>query len=105
MNLTSNIDEVGRFYLHTKSAALSIANTDLETINVFQIDNDKLKIVGLKEEKTIVTLFTMLGKQVLQTSFNKNEIKELSVPKLSEGVYLIKFETIAGELNKKVFIK
>ena len=105
VNLTSNIDEVGRFYLHTKSAALSIANTDLETINVFQIDNDKLKIVGLKEEKTIVTLFTMLGKQVLQTSFNKNEIKELSLPKLSEGVYLIKFETIAGESNKKIIIK
>ena len=105
VNLTSNSDEIGRFYLHTNSKALSTVKSSLNTINVYQIDDSKLKIVGLKEEKTLVSLFNVFGKQVLQTSFKENEMKEVSIPKLAKGVYIVKIKIALGEFSKKLIVR
>ncbi|MCL7754606.1 T9SS type A sorting domain-containing protein [Polaribacter sp. Z022] len=105
VNLVNNADEIGRFYLHTKSSILSTKNSMIDNVSIYQLNNSKLKILGLKAEKTNVSLFNVLGKQVLQTSFKANEIKEISIPKLSKGVYLVKVKTTLGTLSKRLLIK
>ena len=50
-------------------------------------------------------VFNILGKQVLQSTFTSTGVKEVSLPKLATGVYLVQLETEAGKLNKKIVLE
>lgn len=89
VTLTEAINGVGRFYLHTKSSVLSTNEVNLDNISIYKTNNSTLRIVGLSEGPSKVKLFNILGKQILQTSFIATHIKEISLPKLAIGVYLV----------------
>lgn len=105
VNLIADSEELGRFFIHTKNNVLATVDASLNNINVFQSNSSKLKITGLQQEKVSVTLFNLLGEKILHTSFIENEIKEVSFPELSKGVYLVNIKTILREFNKKIIIK
>lgn len=105
VNLSTASEEVGRFYLHTKSAALSTNNDVLTNLRIFNPDNSKLKIIGLQQEKASVVLYTILGKQLLNTSFEAKGSHEISLPILPKGVYIVQLKTQFGCLNKKIILK
>ena len=62
-------------------------------------------MAGLPQGNTQVQLFSILGKSVLQTSFNTDGFKEITLPSLSKGVYIVQLGTEKGKLNKKVIIE
>ncbi|MCG1034892.1 T9SS type A sorting domain-containing protein [Polaribacter sargassicola] len=76
----------------------------LDNIKIFKKDNKTLSIINLSEEEVNVTIFNILGKQVLNISFNTNEKeKNIYLPELSKGVYLARIE-VKGILLSKKFI-
>ncbi|WP_298949878.1 T9SS type A sorting domain-containing protein [uncultured Polaribacter sp.] len=96
----------GRFYLHT--SAKSVLSTDKELLNsvsIYKSNASTLKIVGLSQGKTSVKIYNVLGKKVMSSNFNANGVKEISLPKLSSGVYVVQLETEAGKLNKKIVLE
>jgi PKD repeat protein len=102
--LTQAINGVGRFYLHTIQSVLSIGdNEDLNNISIFTSDASTLKITGLQGRATL-KLFTVLGKQVINSSFTSTGMKEISLPSLSKGVYVVELQTENGRLNKKIIL-
>ncbi|OAD46174.1 alpha-amylase family glycosyl hydrolase [Polaribacter atrinae] len=104
--LTSTLKGSGRFYLYATESTLSIKDTaSLSSINIYKSDISTLKIDGLKQEKASLKLFTILGKQLLNISFKANEIKEITLPKLVSGIYLIQLNTDSGTLNKKIILE
>ena len=105
ITLTETLDGIGRFYLHTTQNSLSINETLLKGVNVYTIGNSILKIAGLQKGNTSVKLFTVLGKQVMNSTFNTTGIKEVSLPRLSSGVYIVQLSTETGRVNKKIIIK
>jgi hypothetical protein len=100
---TSIINGVGRFYLHTAQSVLSIPNATLDTISIFKVHNS-LRIVGLQQGKASVKLFNILGKQVLNAAFESNGMKDISLPRLAKGIYIVQLETAEGTLNKKIIL-
>jgi hypothetical protein len=107
ITLTKSLNGIGRFYMHTVNSALSINNTDLllENINIYKHDNDTLRVTGLSQGNVSLKLFTLLGKQVVSSSFNSNGVKDVSLPKLATGIYLVQLKTDKGELNKKIVLE
>jgi hypothetical protein len=106
VNLTNDSNETGRFYLHTRPSALSISdNALLETISIFKSDASTLKIAGLSQGKANVKLFNVLGKQMMNISFISNGIKEITLPKVAKGLYIVQIETEKGKLNKKIILE
>ncbi|WP_405562693.1 lamin tail domain-containing protein [Polaribacter sp. Asnod6-C07] len=99
------LDGIGRFYLHTRSSALNIENLDLDNVSIYKTDNSNLRIVGLSEGKASIKLFNILGKQVLKTTFTSNGIKDISLPTLTKGIYIVQLETETGKLNKKITLE
>ncbi|MBU3009859.1 lamin tail domain-containing protein [Polaribacter vadi] len=99
------LDGTGRFYLHTRSSALNIENLDLDNVSIYKTDNSNLRIVGLSEGKASIKLFNILGKQVLKTTFTSNGIKDISLPTLTKGIYIVQLETETGKLNKKITLE
>ena len=95
----------GRFYLHTNSEALSTDTALLNSISIYKLNATTLRIVGLQDGKASVKLFNLLGKQVMTSNFNTTGVKELTLPNLSMGVYIVQLETVNGKLNKKIVLE
>jgi hypothetical protein len=103
---TEALNGIGRFYLHTSRGSLDVKDIALENVSVFKTDARTLRIAGLqKNSKTNVTLFNLLGKQVLNTSFQSNGVKDITLPKLATGVYVVKLKTENGNLSKKIILE
>lgn len=96
---------IGRFYLHTKpSGVLSTNAVELENVIAYTYSN-KLRIVGLEEDNIGLKMYNVLGKEVLNTTFNSNGVSDLDLPKTSSGVYIITISSSKGKLNKKIIIE
>ena len=90
--------------MHTSSSALSLNDVNLESVSIYKTDNTNLRIAGLQNKIANIKIFSVLGKQVLNTTFNSNKRKDISLPKLSTGVYLVILQTDNGRLTKKVIL-
>tara|TARA_R110002050_G_scaffold290419_1_gene444120 strand:- start:5901 stop:8717 length:2817 start_codon:yes stop_codon:yes gene_type:complete len=106
VTLSDALNGTGRFYLHTKaSSVLSTNDVDLQNISVYTTNNATLKVVGLTSGTSNLKVFNILGKQVLQSTFISTGVKEVSLPKLATGVYIVQLTTETGKLNKKIILE
>ena len=104
--LTEALNGVGRFYIHTTAkSALSTDDVALQGVSIYKANNTTLKIAGLQQGKASVSLFNIQGKQILTAAFEVNGVKEIALPKLATGVYLVQLTTGAGKLNKKIILE
>jgi hypothetical protein len=71
----------------------------------FNVVATTLKVVGLPNGASNIKLFNILGKQVLNTSFIANGVKEITLSKLAKGIYIVQLETETSKLNKKIVLK
>jgi hypothetical protein len=105
-NLTESLNGIGRFYMHTTNSVLSDnTNVALENISIYKLDNTTLRIAGSFKNDVSFKLFTILGKEILKASFTSNSIKDIYLPQLAKGVYLVQLETENGTLNKKIILE
>ena len=104
--LSTNLNSTGRFYLHTTSASLSTGNVlDNNPVSIFTTTRDNLRIVGVQSGTANVQIFNILGKQVLNTSFEGSGSNNINLPVLSSGVYIVQVKNESGTVNKKVVIE
>ena len=103
--LTTDLSGVGRFYLHTRSEALSVDEINLNNISIYTSDTNNLRIVGIQEGNAKVALYDVLGKQVLASSFVGSGVNDIELPELRAGVYVVQLKTPAGRMNKKIVIE
>ncbi|WP_334055685.1 lamin tail domain-containing protein [Polaribacter sp. P097] len=105
ITLTEKLDGIGRFYLHTTSSALDLKEVDLNSIRIYQTSNSNLMIAGLPQGKSTFKLFNLLGKEILNNSFSSSGNKEIVLPNLASGIYIVQLETESGKLNKKITLE
>ena len=104
--LSTNLNGTGRFYLHTTSASLSTGNVlGNNPVSIFTTSRDNVRIVGVQSGTANVQMFNILGKQVLNTSFEGSGSNDINLPVLSSGVYIVQVKNESGTINKKVVIK
>lgn len=103
---TAPMDGIGRFYMHTMSSSLSTGDPILvDNVSIYRTDNFNLRIEGLSQGKASMKLFNILGKQVLSYSFTTTGVKDIALPKLATGVYIVQLVTESGKLNKKIILE
>ena len=95
----------GRFYVHARSSALSLDAELLNSVSIYKSNASTLRVVGLSQGNSTISLYNVLGKQVMSSKFNANGVKEISLPKLAKGVYIVQLETENGKLNKKIVLE
>ena len=96
----------GRFFLHTKtSSVLNIDSELLSGVSIYKTTNSNLRVSGLQKGKTTISLYNLIGKQVMTSSFEGANVNNVSLPSLAKGVYIVKLKTTTGKLNKKIIIE
>jgi len=105
ITFTEAVNNTGRFYLHTSSRSLSTADVFFDSVSIYKTDNSTLRITGLQNQDVSISLFNILGKKVMVTTFKANGLKDITLPKLATGIYVVQLTTENGNLNKKVIIE
>ena len=96
--LDNDLDDVGRFYIHTSNNVLSTIDGTISNLRIFT-SNKKLIMQGL-EQNADVKIFSLLGKEVL----HQKSIKEISLSAFSKGVYFVKIKSDITNFSKKIII-
>ena len=105
--LTSDLNGIGRFYLHTNQyKTLSVNNLVKYEIQINQTSNKKLKISGLQNKIATLKIFSILGKEIKKISFEGSSTINIDLTNsLASGVYLLNLKTETSEINKKIIIQ
>lgn len=118
---TRSPDVTGNFIGHTDTSSGAIfspgtksdgsrLSTDsfqlaFEKLRIYKTNSATLKVEGLIQGKVSVKLFNIIGKQILNKSFNTNGSEEIMLPKINTGIYIFQIETPQGNLDKKIILK
>ncbi|WP_166627700.1 T9SS type A sorting domain-containing protein [Tenacibaculum caenipelagi] len=106
ITLKSNTDGIGQFYLHTssKNPQGNIIEPSLENISIYSSSNNEITIEGLHAKAT-VTIYSVLGKEMLTQHITSNGISKISLPNISKGVYIVKLDSDFGKVSEKIILK
>ena len=105
ITLDTALDGIGRFYLHTSEALLERPHTTvLKNISIYETNSASLRITGILDMNSEITVYNILGEKVLHTSFNSTGIKDIPLPRLQRGFYMIQLATKIGILHKKLIL-
>ena len=103
--ITEEDQSVGRFYIHTTAASLSTENLNANNISIYKSSSNEITIKGLTTKATF-KMFSVAGKEVMHTTFkSSNSKKEITLPKLAKGVYIVQLTNQTGKVNKKIILE
>jgi len=105
VTLDQDMSDIGRFYLHTTASALSTPEVNLQNVSIYATNANNLRIVGIAQGNASVKLYNIVGKAVLSHNFTSNGVSDLTLPKLTRGIYIVQLTTEEGKLNKKIILE
>jgi len=99
-----DLNGIGRFYIHTTATALSDNQVSLTNVSMYVVDSN-LTITGVHTANASIRVYDLVGKEVVNTSFEGTGINKIELPILTTGVYVVQLETQTEAVNKKIIIK
>lgn len=98
---------VGRFYLRFENNALSVNETNLESIDILSNNAlDQIIIKGLMANNTELSLFDIQGRKILtQTLKAYSTQNTLSTVNYTSGVYVVQLSDGNSTITKKVIVE
>ena len=99
-----DLNGIGRFYIHTTATALSDNQVSLTNVSMYVVDSS-LTITGVHTANASVRVYDLVGKEVVNTSFEGTGLNKIELPVLTTGVYVVQLETQTEAVNKKIIIK
>ncbi len=103
--LSSDLDGIGRFYLHTSSTLGVQDESLLDQISVYQTNHETLRIVGIQQGEVTLNIHNILGQNLVKMKFVGNGTNDISLPELTAGLYIITLESLTGSTSKKIVIR
>ena len=106
---SSDIDGVGRFFIHMTADTMSNGEVSTNMLNVYkEINASHITLEGLATQSNNinVSLYNILGRKVLDTSLNNNvNTQTISTLGMASGIYVIELESGNERLTKKLIIQ
>lgn len=104
--LENDLSGIGRFFLHTTSSTLSANDLAISNnLSIYSSNRETLRVVGVQNGTANLQIFSLLGKEILRSSFEGRGVNDIALPKLAPGVYIVKVKMQTGQLNKKIIIE
>jgi len=104
--LANDENGIGRFYLYTNTSSLSTVPLSINQHQSIYISSRKnLRVVGVQNGTATIQMYTILGKEMLSTTFEGQGVNDINLPILSSGVYIVQLITKTGMTHKKINIE
>jgi len=91
-----------------KDAATVLSTEDLltSTLNIYKTSNNNLRITGLQEGPATVKMYSVLGKEVMSSSFQVKTVNDIAIPNhLAKGIYIVQLVTNEVKQSIKIIIE
>ena len=95
---------VGRFYLHTKSEVLTVPNSSIENIKLYN-SNSTLIVEGIQGNNFDITVYNTLGAILFTSTYKGIGKNQIELPKAEVGGYIVRLATEYVTKKKKIIIK
>ena len=108
ITLSESINGIGRFYLHTsEKKSLGVEDTGLSTINMYKINENTLRITGLKDQnRASIAIYSITGTRVFDHNFTPKRINDIVIPeKLAAGVYMANVISNNTKFTRRIVIE
>jgi hypothetical protein len=106
---TGDLEGAGRFFIHMSADTMSNEEVSTSMLNAYkEVNANYITLEGLAtQSNTInVTLYTVLGRKVLDTTLNNNmNTQTISTLGMAAGIYVIELESGTDRLTKKLIIQ
>lgn len=105
VTLSSTLSGIGRFYLHTQDNASTLAIDDFTASKYLLVatpEMQKLKLYGTVAQKGSIDIYDSLGRMIYRTSLKTGTEQDINIPKMSAGVYFVKFKIDEKPFSKKI---
>ncbi|WP_420551321.1 T9SS type A sorting domain-containing protein [Tenacibaculum aiptasiae] len=104
VNLTNASKGIGQFYIHTTAQKLNTPSTSLENVSMYKSDVQEITVTGLRA-KANIKVYSILGKEIVNTNINSNGVSKITLPTLASGVYIVKLNSDLGNMSKKIILE
>ena len=105
VTLNNALEGSGRFFLHTRSSALSTDDASLMGVGIYTVNKNTLRISGVNSSDASVKVYNILGRKVVDQNFSSKNVYDVSLPKLNTGVYIVQLSTEKGKMSKKIVLE
>ena len=106
---SSDLEGVGRFFIHMSADTMSNGELTTSMLNAYkEVNANYITLEGLATQSNNinVSLYTILGRKVLDTTLNNNmNTQTLSTVGMASGIYVIELESGTDRLTKKLIIQ
>lgn len=102
--LEEDLNGTGNFYIHTRAKVLATETEVLDNTSIYS-SKGKVTINGIVNSDINLSIFTILGSKVYKTNFTSNGRSEITLPKLSKGVYLLQIKSSTNNITKKIILE
>lgn len=101
--LTEDINTTGRFYIHTSAKSLNTLDIveNNNNISIYKSSEQTITVTGLNGVGKI-NIYSLLGKEVLNTPLSSNGSSIVNLPSLSGGVYMVKLTSDGISKSTKI---
>jgi hypothetical protein len=108
-NLTADTElfGTGRFYLRFESETLSVVESNLDNVQIYNnSDLKEITVKGQLTEDTTFVLYDIQGREIIRTNLNiNNPVNVIDASNYSKGVYLVQLINRSNTLSKKLIIR
>ncbi|WP_299680326.1 T9SS type A sorting domain-containing protein [uncultured Tenacibaculum sp.] len=96
----------GRFYLHTSAKVLNTEDENLvsDKVNIFKSSTKEITITGISST-TAVRIYSILGKEVVNTKIDPTTSSKINLNDVTPGVYIVKLQSETSNSSKKIIIE
>lgn len=108
LNISETLSGFGRFYIHFENnASLSNTEFDLNDIGIKSVyGTNQLLITGELLEATIVNIYDVNGRLILQTTADAYTVtNRINVSNFKTGIYIVELENTSQTISQQVLIK
>ncbi len=106
---SSDINGVGRFFIHMTADTMSNSEISTSMLNAYKDPNSNhitLEGLATQSNNIKVSLYSILGRKVLDTSLNNNmNTQTISTLGMATGIYVIELVSGNDRLTKKLIIQ
>jgi hypothetical protein len=80
---------------------LAISNN----LSIYSSNRETLRVVGVQNGTANLQIFSLLGKEILRSSFEGSGVNDIALPNLTRGVYIAKITTEHRTTNRKIILE
>ncbi|NQU51930.1 MAG: T9SS type A sorting domain-containing protein, partial [Bacteroidetes bacterium] len=104
VNIATQSEGTGRFFLHTKSSvtAIDLVDKKADFTIISRLQNNSIRLIGKVDNNSTIDVYDLAGRKLVSRKLNQSEINDVKMDGLISGVYVVFINSSTQKVSKKI---